>query len=1136
MASSSRRRLSREELEKTRLWQEVNASSSDEEGSAQEPAQSKKRGAAARGDGLPPKRRKRQVSLESESGKDSSLEQDDRGKKRKNRQSEDSSDDRQSLIDVIKHNGKLVPRAVKNWIDRYESSQRPATCELIMCIFEACGAKYNIDEDLLDEINVDEVVLELVSQAKAGDVEDFVTSKQKDLRGFKDNLTLFWDTFVLECQNGPLFDEQLMEMCINFVTALSCTPPRHFRHVSTLIGLQLATSFVTVAKTLSQSRETKQRQLIAEEKKKRKDAARIESLNKVLSQTHDKITKIEGMIQAIIRGLFMHRYRDVDVDFRVACVKAIGGWVISYPSYFLNDLYLKYIGWTLSDKNVAVRKSSIEALRAIYEIDDNVPSMALFTQRFSNRMIELADDVDISVAVSAIGLFKQLLRHQLIKDVSPLYDLLIDESPSIRHAVGQLVYEQMIAVPNAEGEDSDKSDVQLKRLLTILKDFASDPILSDYVIDAVWEEMKAMQDWKCLISMLLDDSENQELTDVDIASLCRVLGGSAKRSVGEKLVPTIDSRKATLTKAQKEAFESSKKKLTTAMIKPHPKLLRKYLADKSKVCYIVEIMQHMNLDLYSLKQQEQSCISSLELTRDAFFKHGDRKTLQTCVNTLVFCASETKADLQDAAQRVLKETTDEVIRKLRSAIEHAGETEDDYSLTVNLRRLQHLQLAMPINNEELYKDLLTLLEDFSDLEDEAVQLDLTNIFLYVIWYLKSIDHDNPDENQLTSLITKRSTLYKHLETQMDNVISSFSDGQTKSLLSSTICTIFSDLCSLFSKEKLSSTKIERLGFSPSSERLEKFWELCELRLSVPDSDDDDMEVEREEEADYFSQKDIVITSAAKLVAHEMIPKDFIGSEIISHYVLHGKGVEETIKQLILVFKKNMKSQELCSLYLDAMKKAYSRHLEDDEEAKPKSFELCKELANRLSATFSGFARNIHRPSILKLVRNGVEHAFEDTPTQLSFLEACVLPFLQRLAAADIRDIIENVQSRVNDDDVDQDPTGWRPYQTFLEHLQERVSKTEAPGKHDQPPRPPRNAKTNNKKKLFGDESESDEEQPSESEDQIEDDDDTPLYQVRQKLKQKGPTTVLSPPSSSQHSMRTRKKATVLTGTEEDLPV
>jgi cohesin complex subunit SA-1/2 len=138
----------------------------------------------------------------------------------------------------------------------------------------------------------------------------------------------------------------------------------------------------------------------------------------------------------------MHRYRDVDPEIRMACIRAIGSWIVSYPSLFLQDLYLKYIGWTLNDKvclkintyipnicsgwmpfmsaivflvqNPAVRKTSIIALQKLYEVDDNVPSLSLFTERFCSRMIEMADDIDISVAVTAIGLLKHLLRYEII--------------------------------------------------------------------------------------------------------------------------------------------------------------------------------------------------------------------------------------------------------------------------------------------------------------------------------------------------------------------------------------------------------------------------------------------------------------------------------------------------------------------------------------------------------------------------------------------------------------------------------------------------------------------------------------------------------------------------------------------------
>lgn len=48
--------------------------------------------------------------------------------------------------------------------------------------------------------------------------------------------------------------------------------------------------------------------------------------------------------------LFVHRYRDIDPDIRMSCIQSLGVWIQSYQSLFLQDLYLKYLGWTLNDK------------------------------------------------------------------------------------------------------------------------------------------------------------------------------------------------------------------------------------------------------------------------------------------------------------------------------------------------------------------------------------------------------------------------------------------------------------------------------------------------------------------------------------------------------------------------------------------------------------------------------------------------------------------------------------------------------------------------------------------------------------------------------------------------------------------
>lgn len=79
------------------------------------------------------------------------------------------------------------------------------------------------------------------------------------------------------------------------------TPPRYYRQIASLMGLQLVTSFINVAKTLGSQRETTQRQLNAE-KKKNIEGPRVESLTKRLSTTHEKITTMEEMMRKIFTG------------------------------------------------------------------------------------------------------------------------------------------------------------------------------------------------------------------------------------------------------------------------------------------------------------------------------------------------------------------------------------------------------------------------------------------------------------------------------------------------------------------------------------------------------------------------------------------------------------------------------------------------------------------------------------------------------------------------------------------------------------------------------------------------------------------------------------------------------------------
>ncbi|KAH0465235.1 hypothetical protein IEQ34_005338 [Dendrobium chrysotoxum] len=1007
------------------------------------------------------------------------------------------------LIEIIKYNSKLIPYAVKRLVEQYEADPKSAMVDILMLLFEACGAKYQFHVDTIESTDVDNVVVKLVELANAcfrlnlcgykGEVEDLYTSKRKELKNFKENLASFWDTLVLECQNGPLFDNILFEKCMDYVIALSCTPPRIYRYVATLVGLQLVTSLIAVAKILAGQRETTQRQLNAE-KKKRSDGPRVESLNKRLTQTHKMISVIEEMMRKLFQGLFMHRYRDVDSDIRVSCIRSLGIWILSYPSLFLQDLYLKYLGWTLNDKIAAVRKTSVLSLQNLYEVDDNVPSLGLFTERFCNRMIELADDIDISVAVSAIGLLKLLLRHQLLTDeeLGPLYDLLVDEPPMIRRAIGELVYDHLIAQnvkgssSSSKGEDDKTSEVHLGRMLQILREFPDDPILSAYVIDDVWDDMKAMKDWKCMISMLLDETPAIEVTDVDATNLVRLLNASAKKAVGEKIVPSTDNRKPHYTKAQKEAIDNNRREITAALMKSYPQLLQKYIADKAKLPSLVEILLLLNLELYSLKRREQSFKSVLDLIAEAFFKHGEEDALKSCIKAFSFCSTESQADLRDYAQNKLKDIENELLDKLKAAIKAVKVGDDEYSLLVNLKRLYELQLKKNVVNEDLYDDLAGILRD-------VLGFVLLNMYLQVAWSLCSIDSENPSEVSLTVLLSKRTNLFEQLEHIMYSLVV-VHEERRRTVLPFRVSIILAEMWNLFRKSKYASTTLESLGYYPDFSTVEKFWKLCQQILNI--SDETEEEYANEEYIEE-TNKDAVLLAASKLVINNAVSRDYLGPEIISHFVMHGTSTSEIIKHLITVLKKT--SNDIPQMFLEAMKRAYQRHMEEQLKSNyvtvtGKSFTDCVELAKRLSGTFSGVARSKFRLDILKIVKDGISYAFVDAPKQLSFLEAAVIPFVSKLAASDILDILKDVKRRAENVNSYENPSGWRPYHTFIEHLHERYAKNEAmqdegDGTAVRRRGRPRKVRNLEGKKLFHGEGSSGEDSISITEQNSQDDDD-----------------------------------------------
>lgn len=79
-------------------------------------------------------------------------------------------------------------------------------------------------------------------------------------------------------------------------------------------------------------------------------SGKLQRLNDKLTRLKKNLNELQGVLAAVFSSVFVHRYRDTRPEIRALCIAELGVWLRQYSIHYLNDQYLKYIGWTLNDK------------------------------------------------------------------------------------------------------------------------------------------------------------------------------------------------------------------------------------------------------------------------------------------------------------------------------------------------------------------------------------------------------------------------------------------------------------------------------------------------------------------------------------------------------------------------------------------------------------------------------------------------------------------------------------------------------------------------------------------------------------------------------------------------------------------
>ncbi|PUU77678.1 STAG domain-domain-containing protein [Tuber borchii] len=283
------------------------------------------------------------------------------------------------------------------WTIKYEENSREAMKELVNFILKCCGChKFVTDYDIEDQDTAN-TTLSQIQEA----------FQQPEFRRFRPILASFLHSLITIFAARELLysDPGLMEGIEVWITAMSSSTLRQFRHTSTIVALEFVSCLAQIAAEVRKANSTTNRQLEAEKKKSSRNEGRIRALDQKLKDGEERREGIETVIKDIFNIVFAHRYRDIDAKIRSDCVRELGSWILTLPDLFFDGSYLRYLGWVLSDTTLQTRLEAVKALTKLFKKKELISKLRHFTERFRPRMVEMtARDADTNVRAAAADL------------------------------------------------------------------------------------------------------------------------------------------------------------------------------------------------------------------------------------------------------------------------------------------------------------------------------------------------------------------------------------------------------------------------------------------------------------------------------------------------------------------------------------------------------------------------------------------------------------------------------------------------------------------------------------------------------------------------------------------------------------
>ncbi|XP_068571632.1 cohesin subunit SA-1-like isoform X2 [Cebidichthys violaceus] len=852
----------------------------------------------------------------------------------------------ENIYDAVRSGKSAMVTVVDEWLDSYKQSREAGLLVLINFIVQSCGCKGVVSREMLDSMQNAEIIGTLTKEFNEDSVNYPLCTPGPQLKRFKAGLCEFVRVLVRSCRNSLVFDEYLFPSLLALLTGLSDSQVRAFRHTSTLIAMKLMTGLVEVAVLVSVQLQTTQRQYDMENGRGPHDRApgRLEELRAAVSEMQENREELSSMMNATFRGVFVHRYRDRLPEIRATCIEELGMWLKTDPEDFLNDGCLKYLGWTLHDKE---------------------------------RMLTMVLDKDSEVAVEVVNLL--LLLQQRTEDglreeeCGHIYPLVYASNRALASVAGVFLFNKLKSVLASDDQENDKSEnaafFQILISFFIQSEFHEH---GAYLVDSLWGVAGSeLRDWETMTTLLLHEAglmyeEEGALVELMMCAVRQAAQATPPvgRTQGKKIVGMKDK------KVQKQ----DRRRITTHFIPLLPQLLAKYSADAGKVTLLLKAPLYFSLEMYSSSPRlEKHLDLLLSQVCGIIEKHTDVTVLEACANLVsTLCADcytfSSRTNL--AFSQLMDGLTECLNAYLSDLVQGTADDDHVYSAATALKRIAALSSAKDPTGWKLFDSCLELLKsrmESREFDNELMVSALKCAAFYLMWAKVNAVNSTPAEGELKRLKKEMRSFCKVCETCLSLNQTEIRDQA------------FELLCDLLLLYSTSSARFEpdlqTLVHLPSdSLRSEMASFLLDYVFS--DAEDAELDVEDEEalKITLLQRKRNQLAGYCKLVIYGVLDLT-AATNVFKHYSKYFKDFGDIIKETVSKSKVINPIQSAKTVCL-SLQQLFSEMLTEDHSRR--DLGEIRDLAKRLAMSF-GIDLNRARKPLVALHTEGVRFAFRDPP-------------------------------------------------------------------------------------------------------------------------------------------------------------